>query len=60
MPELAILGGLPARKEPYPEWPVFDQRDLNAVAVVVKSGNWGGYPYPGPQTAEFCKRFAEM
>ncbi len=58
--ELAILGGKPARTEPYPAWPVFDQRDVDAVTAVIKSGRWGGYPYPGPQTAEFARRFAEM
>jgi dTDP-4-amino-4,6-dideoxygalactose transaminase len=60
MSDLAILGGKPARTEAYPEWPVHDQRDVDAVTAVVKSGNWGGYPYPGPQTAEFCRRFAEI
>jgi dTDP-4-amino-4,6-dideoxygalactose transaminase len=60
MSELAILGGPKTRTEPYPEWPVWDQRDIDAVTNVIKSGRWGGYPYPGPQTAEFAKRFAEM
>lgn len=60
MSELAILGGPKTRTEPYPEWPVWDQRDIDAVAEVVKSGRWGGYPYPGPQTAELVRRFAEM
>jgi dTDP-4-amino-4,6-dideoxygalactose transaminase len=54
------LGGEPLRKEPYPDWPVFDERDVEAVAAVVKSGRWGGYPYPGPATAEFLRRFSEM
>jgi L-glutamine:2-deoxy-scyllo-inosose/3-amino-2,3-dideoxy-scyllo-inosose aminotransferase len=27
---------------------------------VLKSGRWGGFPYPGPNTSEFLKRFAEM
>src|SRR4030042_1860783 len=60
MSELAALGGSPIRTEPYPEWPVFDQRDIQAVTDVIKSGRWGGYPYPGPQTSEFARRFAEM
>ena len=60
MPKLAILGGTPARTEPYPAWPVHDERDVAAVTSVVQSGRWGGYPYPGPQTAEFTRRFAEM
>jgi dTDP-4-amino-4,6-dideoxygalactose transaminase len=60
MSTLAILGGEPIRKQPYPDWPVFDERDVEAVTAVVKSGRWGGYPYPGPQTAEFLRRFTEM
>ena len=60
MPELAILGGAPIRSEPYPNWPVFDERDIHAISTVIRSGRWGGYPYPGPQTTEFARRFAEM
>jgi dTDP-4-amino-4,6-dideoxygalactose transaminase len=60
MSTLAILGGEPVRMEPYPQWPVFDERDIKAVTAVVRSGNWGGYPYPGPQTAEFLRRFLEL
>jgi dTDP-4-amino-4,6-dideoxygalactose transaminase len=54
------LGGTPVRVEPYPAWPVHDERDITAVTAVIESGRWGGYPYPGPQTAEFTRRFAEM
>lgn len=60
MPALAILGGTPVRREPYPKWPVFDDRDVEAVARTVRSGRWGGVPFPGPNTAEFSERFAEM
>jgi len=60
MSELAILGGPKSRTEPYPQWPVWDQRDIDAVTEVIKSGRWGGYPYPGPKTAELAKKFAEM
>ena len=60
MSELAILGGPKIRAEPYPAWPVWDQRDIDAVTEVIKSGRWGGYPYPGPKTAELAKKFAEM
>ncbi len=60
MAELAINGGAPTRSQPYPEWPVFDQRDLDAVDNVIKSRRWGGHPYPGPQTEEFTRRFAAM
>jgi dTDP-4-amino-4,6-dideoxygalactose transaminase len=60
MSKLALHGGEPVRKEPYPAWPVHDERDIAAVTEVIKSGQWGGYPYPGPQTAEFTRRFAEL
>lgn len=60
MSELAIFGGPKTRTEPYPEWPVWDQRDIDAVTEVIKSGRWGGYPYPGPKTVELAKKFAGM
>ena len=60
MSELAILGGPKTRTDAYPDWPVWDERDLQAVAEVVRSGRWGGFPYPGPQTAELARRFAEL
>ncbi len=60
MSKLALLGGDPVRKEPYPDWPVFDERDVAAVTAVVQSGNWGGFPYPGTHTQEFNERFVEM
>jgi dTDP-4-amino-4,6-dideoxygalactose transaminase len=60
MSTLAILGGEPLRSEAYPQWPVFDERDVEAVTAAVKSGNWGGFPYPGPQTSKFLRRFLEL
>jgi dTDP-4-amino-4,6-dideoxygalactose transaminase len=60
MSKLAALGGEPLRTTPYPGWPVFDERDVEAVTAAVRSGNWGGFPYPGPQTSEFLRRFLEM
>ncbi len=60
MTDLAILGGTPVRSEPYPAWPVFDERDIEAVTSVIRSGNWGGFPYPGPQTAAFSCRFSQI
>ena len=60
MSELAIHGGARTRTQPYPEWPIHDERDIAAITAVIKSGRWGGHPYPGPQTAEFARRFAEL
>jgi len=60
MSELAILGGPKTRTEKYPDWPVWDERDIQAVTEVVRSGRWGGFPYPGPKTSELARRFAEL
>jgi len=60
MSELAILGGPKTRSEPYPQWPVWDQRDLDAVTEVIRSGQWGGYPFPGPRTAELAQKFSAL
>jgi dTDP-4-amino-4,6-dideoxygalactose transaminase len=58
MAELAIRGGSPVRPRGYPTWPVFDERDVQAVADTVRSGNWGGFPEPGPHAAAFEEAFA--
>ncbi len=60
MTQLAVFGGQPIRTEKYPQWPVFDDRDIEAVTNTIKSGRWGGFPYPGQNTAMFAERFAEM
>lgn len=60
MSQLAASGGVPVRTEPYPSWPVWDQRDIEAVTRTVQSGRWGGFPYPGPNTAAFAEKFAEL
>src|SRR6266511_410874 len=57
MAELAIRGGAPVRPRGYPEWSVHDERDVEMVAAVVRSGHWGGFPEPGPLAAEFVARF---
>ena len=60
MKELALLGGEKTRTEAYPKWPVHDERDIEAVTRVVKSGNWGGNPYPGAETQRFLDAFVEL
>ena len=60
MSELAFFGGPRTRTDAYPAWPIFDDRDVAAVSAVIRSGQWGGYPYPGPQTAEFARRFEAL
>jgi len=58
MSRLAINGGTPVRTQGYPAWPVFDDRERQAVAQVLESGNWGGYPFPNCQAKIFADRFA--
>lgn len=60
MADLAILGGSKTRESKYPEWPVYDDRDIEAVTRVVRSGNWGGYPYPGVETSRFIEAFLKL
>jgi dTDP-4-amino-4,6-dideoxygalactose transaminase len=56
--QLAISGGTPVRSAPYPDWPSLDESDVEAVAAVVRGGQVGGFPEPGPKAAEFGAGFA--
>ncbi|MSS72373.1 MAG: DegT/DnrJ/EryC1/StrS family aminotransferase [Candidatus Latescibacteria bacterium] len=38
--KLAALGGRPVRTRPWPEWPVYDERELNALKEVLESRKW--------------------
>ena len=56
--KLAIQGGAPVRDtktNPWPQWPVWDDRDENTLLDVLRSGVWS---YNGPKEREFNKRFA--
>lgn len=54
----ALLGGAPTRSGAFPEWPVEDASDENAVAAVVRSGRWGRGT--GREVSQFEQRFAEL
>jgi dTDP-4-amino-4,6-dideoxygalactose transaminase len=58
MSELAIRGGTPVRTEGWPAWPALDETDVEAVVDVVRHGQVGGFPEPGPKAAEFADGFA--
>lgn len=60
MSELAILGGEPVRRRPFPAWPQYNESDLERLRRTVESRRWGGFPYPTPLAQDFCARFAEM
>jgi dTDP-4-amino-4,6-dideoxygalactose transaminase len=53
---LAIDGGNPVRTAPFPAWPVFDEREVEAVTEVVRSGNWGSLA--GDKVKQFEVAFA--
>ena len=55
---LAIDGGTKLRREPFPAWPVHDEREIQALREVVVSGNWGGFPSPNERAAAFAEQFA--
>ena len=42
---LAINGGEKGIKKPFPQWPVFDQREVDAITEVTKSGKWWRFAY---------------
>ena len=41
MAKLAISGGEKVRTEPWPSWPVWDEREIEALEATVRSGHWG-------------------
>jgi len=60
MKKLAVNGGSPVRDvkiNPWPAWPVWDQKEEKALLEVLNSGVWS---YNGPKEVEFNKRFAEF
>jgi dTDP-4-amino-4,6-dideoxygalactose transaminase len=59
MGKLAITAGNPVRTKPFAPWPVFDRKEERAIQQVLKSRNWGGYPFPNKHASAFSQRFAE-
>jgi len=41
-------------------WPRAGWREHRAVRAVLRSGRWGGYPFPGPWTRRFSRAFASL
>lgn len=54
---LAINGGHPAKSKPFPEWPVYDEREIEAVTKVLRSRQW--WRGNGSQVVSFEREFAE-
>ena len=59
MTKLAILGGEPVRKNPFPPWPVWDGREQQSILEVLHSGKWGHTMTPNDRVREFEQKFAE-
>lgn len=53
----AVLGGTPVRTAAFPNWPVQDAREEQALISVLKSGKWGRGG--GGQVKAFEDRYAE-
>ncbi len=51
---LAIDGGKPVCSKPWPDWPVWDEREEKAVLEVIRSGKW----WYGNKIREFEEKFA--
>lgn len=55
MAYLALFGGKPVRRRPYPSWPRFSRRERRALIEVLNSRRWGTL---GPKVSEFEQEFA--
>ena len=60
MGKLAITGGTPVRRKPFPAWPIYDRKDARALQEVLASRNWGGYPFPNQRADRFAQSFARV
>ncbi len=54
MEKLAILGGDPVKKSSFPEWPVYDDRERQALLDVLESRVW--WRTPGTSTLKVRTR----
>lgn len=59
MGKLAITGGKAYRTKPFTAWPIYDKREERALLSVLKSRNWGGYPFPNTYARKFADAFAK-
>ena len=55
MGRLALTGGKPVRTKPWPTWPVHDEREVELITAVTRSGVWS---FDGPKEWEFAEKFA--
>ena len=55
--KLAIHGGAPVRQEPFPAWPIWDEREEKQILEVLHSGHWG--MLDGDKVHTFERAFAD-
>jgi dTDP-4-amino-4,6-dideoxygalactose transaminase len=55
---LALVGGSPVRRRPFPAWPKFGPAEERRLLRTLRSGNWGRLQ--GGEVAAFERRFASM
>ena len=60
MAKLAIAGGKPVRRKPFPAWPAYSNQEARALLQVLRSRNWGGYPFPNAHASVFAAKFAKV
>ncbi len=60
MGKLALTGGPQTYTDFWPPWPVYTDEDRQALADVLESRNWGGYPSPNQRAREFAGAFAAV
>ena len=60
MGKLAITGGKPVRTKPFAAWPIYSRQEERAIAKVLASRNWGGYPFPNTIADRFGQKFAKF
>jgi dTDP-4-amino-4,6-dideoxygalactose transaminase len=56
MEKLAILGGEPVKSTPFPQWPMYDEGERQALLDVLESRVW--WRTPGQRTLQFEQDFA--
>jgi len=60
MGKLAITGGKPVRRKVFSAWPLFGAQERQGLLKVLKSRNWGGYPFPNKIAHAFAQKFAKF
>src|ERR1700733_15390323 len=60
MGKLAITGGEPSRKKRFDAWPIYTDKERQALEDVLTNHNWGGQPFPGKHGDAFGKAFAKF